>query len=166
MLKVFWIPVVSLILLVLINENNISVGPVDLVHKVRVHLLLVLNQYFDILEWFDHVDYIEFLLYFVPPFFLHLVQLLEILVNPVKPVAADEALAVISRVDVLDPEKVFISEKLNFSLGRNYYVSLLFELVLLLSKHVKMLFVILVKFESDFFFRLAIFGFGPSFLFE
>ena len=106
------------------------------------------------------------MLYFVPPLSLHLVQLLEILVNSVKSIAADEALAVISWVDVLHPEKVFLFEKLNFPLGRNYYVSLLFELVLLLSKHVKMLFVILVEFESDFFFRLAVFGFGPCFLFE
>ena len=129
-------------------------------------MLLILNQYLDILERFDDVDDIKFLLYFFPPLFLHLVQFLEILVNPVKPIAADEALAVISWVDVLDPEKVFLSEKLNFSLGRNYNVSLLFELVLLLGKHIKMLFVILVEFKSDFFFCLAVFSFGPGFLFE
>ena len=71
MLKVFRVPVLSLLLLILVDENNVCVRAVDLVHKVGVHLLLVLDQDFHILQRFDHVDDVELLLYFLPALILH-----------------------------------------------------------------------------------------------
>ena len=76
-------------------------------------------------------------------------------------VAADKALTVVRWIDILDPEKVFVLKQLYLPPRGNNYVPFLLQLMLFLSQHIKVLFIILIKLKPHFFFHFAVLRLGP-----
>ena len=68
-----------------------------------------------------------------------------------QPVAADEALAIVSGVYIFSPEEVPFFKDLKFPFGWDYDVPFLLQFMFLLSQYIEMLFIILIKFKANLF---------------